>query len=85
MHLHKLIYQFKVLVDKKTFTSAAEALCISQPTLTQNIQRLESALEVSLLVREGKTLSLTVYGEHLYQHAACSTEITVRPCWILIP
>lgn len=68
MHLHKLIYQFKVLVDKKTFTSAAEALCISQPTLAQNIQRLESALEVSLLVREGKTLSLTVYGEHLYQH-----------------
>lgn len=68
MHLHKLIHQFKVLVDKKTFTSAAEALCISQPTLTQNIQRLESALEVSLLVREGKNLSLTVYGEHLYQH-----------------
>ncbi|MGR7526984.1 LysR family transcriptional regulator [Klebsiella aerogenes] len=68
MHLHKLIYQFKVLADKKTFTAAAEKLCISQPTLTQNIQRLESALEVSLVIREGKGLSLTVYGERLYQH-----------------
>ncbi|WP_202306767.1 LysR family transcriptional regulator [Dryocola clanedunensis] len=68
MHLHKLIYQFKVLADKKTFTAAAEKLCISQPTLTQNIQRLESALEVSLVIREGKGLSLTLYGERLYQH-----------------
>ncbi|WP_449551282.1 LysR family transcriptional regulator [Lelliottia amnigena] len=69
MYLHKLIFQFKVLVDKKTFTAAAESLFISQPTLTQNMQRLEAELEISLLVREGKKISLTVYGETLYQHA----------------
>lgn len=69
MYLHKLIFQFKILVDKKTFTAAAEALFISQPTLTQNMKRLESALEIPLLVRGSKTLSLTVYGESLYQHA----------------
>ncbi|ELZ8931426.1 LysR family transcriptional regulator [Cronobacter dublinensis] len=69
MYLHKLIFQFKMLVDKKTFTSAAESLFISQPTLTQNMQRLEAELEVPLLFREGKKISLTVYGESLYQHA----------------
>lgn len=69
MYLHKLIFQFKVLVDKKTFTAAAESLFISQPTLTQNMQRLEAELEIPLLVREGKKISLTVYGETLYQHA----------------
>ena len=69
MYLQKLIFQFKTLTDKKTFTAASEALCISQPTLTQNIQRLESALEVSLLVRGSKNVTLTVYGESLYQHA----------------
>lgn len=69
MYLHKLIFQFKVLVDKKTFTSAAESLFISQPTLTQNMQRLESELGIPLLFREGKKISLTVYGESLYQHA----------------
>lgn len=69
MYLQKLIFQFKTLADKKTFTAAAEVLCISQPTLTQNIRRLESALEVSLLVRGSKYVSLTVYGESLYQHA----------------
>jgi len=69
MYLHKLIFQFKVLVDKKTFTAAAESLFISQPTLTQNMQRLESELEIPLLFREGKKISLTIYGESLYQHA----------------
>lgn len=69
MYLHKLIFQFKILVDKKTFTAAAESLFISQPTLTQNMKRLESALEIPLLVRGSKTISLTVYGESLYQHA----------------
>lgn len=69
MYLHKLIFQFKMLVDKKTFTSAAESLFISQPTLTQNMQRLEAELEAPLLFREGKKISLTVYGESLYQHA----------------
>lgn len=69
MYLHKLIFQFKILVDKRTFTSAAESLFISQPTLTQNIQRLESALDVQLLTRNGRNISLTVYGESLYQHA----------------
>ena len=69
MYLQKLIFQFKTLVDHKTFTAAAEKLCISQPTLTQNIKRLEMAMEVSLLIRGSRSVSLTVYGESLYQHA----------------
>ncbi|AIJ09100.1 MULTISPECIES: LysR family transcriptional regulator [Edwardsiella] len=77
MHLHKLIAQFRVLVEKKTFIAAAENLFISQPTLTQNMQRLESALDVSLLVRNGKKISLTVYGDSLYQHA-CLLERNYR-------
>ncbi|ECG8606623.1 LysR family transcriptional regulator [Salmonella enterica subsp. salamae] len=77
MYLHKLIFQFKILVDQKTYTAAAEKLCISQPTLTQNIKRLESAMEVSLLIRGSKSVSLTVYGESLYHHA-CQLERSYR-------
>lgn len=69
MHLHKLMYQFKVLVEYETFTAASEYLCISQPTLTQNIKRLEQALDTPLLVRNGKVLTKTVFGESLYKHA----------------
>lgn len=69
MLLHKLIFQFKVLVDNETFTAAAKSLFISQPTLTQNIQRLEAELQIPLLIRGSKKISLTVYGETLYQHA----------------
>ncbi|MDP2488986.1 LysR family transcriptional regulator [Vibrio splendidus] len=69
MHLHKLMYQFKVLVEHETFTAASEYLCISQPTLTQNIKRLEQALDTSLLVRNGKVLKKTVFGDSLYKHA----------------
>ncbi|HFZ8995363.1 TPA: LysR family transcriptional regulator [Citrobacter freundii] len=77
MHLHKLIFQFKVLIDEKTYTAAAKKLCISQPTLTQNIKRLESAMDVSLLIRGSKSVSLTVYGESLYHHA-CQLDRSYR-------
>lgn len=82
MYLHKLIFQFKILVDHKTFIAAAEKLCISQPTLTQNIKRLEIAMEVSLLIRGSRGVSLTVYGESLYQLPACWTETINRHYWI---
>ncbi|WP_318392327.1 LysR family transcriptional regulator [Enterobacter sp.] len=69
MYLHKLFHQFKVLVDEQSFTRASDKLCISQPTLTLNIQRLEEHLCVKLLVRHKKELLLTHIGENLYKHA----------------
>ena len=69
MYLHKLIHQFKILADEQSFTRASDKLCISQPTLTLNIQRLEGQLGVQLLIRQKKGVLLTYAGETLYKHA----------------
>jgi len=48
---------------------AAERLGLTQPALTKCIARLESELDVPLLERTPKGVTLTLYGEHLTRHA----------------
>jgi len=48
---------------------AAERIGLTQPALTKCIARLEQELGVPLLERTPKGVSLTVYGEHLADHA----------------
>ena len=55
------------VAEHKSFTRAAEAQYISQPTLSQQINRLEESLEIQLLDRAGRSVKLTDAGEvYLY-------------------
>ena len=49
--------------EKKSFSAAAKALFLSQPSLSQQILHLEKELGVSLFVRHSKSVSLTEAGE----------------------
>ncbi len=49
--MFKLFNQFKIVGDLKNITKASKVIGISQPTLTQNISRLEQSLGVTLLIR----------------------------------
>ncbi|WP_051178642.1 transcriptional regulator CynR, partial [Nocardia concava] len=63
-HLRYLL----AVADHGNFTRAAEALHVSQPTLSQQIRQLERLVGVPLLDRTGRTVRLTdagaVYADH---------------------
>ena len=57
---------FYYTVKYGSFSAAAEALYITQPAVTKQIQQLQSTYGVKLLNRFGKKMVLTDAGEALY-------------------
>lgn len=76
------ILTFLELCKQKSYTKTAQALSITQPTVTQHIQYLERLYKVRLFEYEGKKLMLSNEGEFLYQKAVTmlsdSTQILSR-------
>ncbi len=60
---------FCAVVELKSFSRAAEALFVSQPTVTSHIVALEKRLGVKLLDRTTRKVEPTPAGELLYRHA----------------
>ncbi|WP_306763859.1 MULTISPECIES: helix-turn-helix domain-containing protein [unclassified Vibrio] len=48
---------FKTLVEVNHFTRTAEALFMTQPGVTQHIQKLEQACNTSLIIKKGNGLN----------------------------
>lgn len=62
--------QYLLAVAKHgNFTRAAEALHVSQPSLSQQIKLLEETLDARLLDRSGRNVKLTDAGEIYLRHA----------------
>jgi DNA-binding transcriptional LysR family regulator len=59
----RMLEQFVVLAEEKHFGRAAERLTMSQPPLSQAIQRLERGLRVTLLDRSVRGVRLTAAGQ----------------------
>jgi DNA-binding transcriptional LysR family regulator len=68
MDLHRLEIFCKV-VELKSFTLAAEALSLSQPTVSEHIRSLEEMAGDTLVERLGRELRLTPAGQMLYRYA----------------
>ncbi len=75
---------FCEVARQRSFTRAAEALYLTQPTVSQQIQALERQMKVRLFERLAKEVYLTESGRVLYEKAATllnmahETELAVR-------
>ncbi|MED1507554.1 MULTISPECIES: LysR family transcriptional regulator [Bacillus] len=52
-----------------SFNKAAEALYLTQPSVTARIQSLEREINIKLFHRKGNKISLTEKGEYFFPHA----------------
>jgi DNA-binding transcriptional LysR family regulator len=68
MNLHQLRI-FCNVVEHSSYTRAAEALFLTQPAVSLQIQALERSLQVKLLERVNQQLVVTEAGQALYQCA----------------
>lgn len=69
MTLHFLDVFCRVF-EKKSFSKAAEALFLTQPTVSSHIKALENELEVKLFDRLGREVAPTKAGQLLYGYAS---------------
>ena len=60
---------FVTLVETEHFTQTAERLYMTQPGVSQHVQKLEQACGHQLLKREKKSFSITEQGQQVYQYA----------------
>ncbi len=67
VNLNLLKYFYEV-VNTKNITKASENLCVSQPAITKAIKNLEKELNVKLLLRSKKGVTMTTAGEILYDY-----------------
>jgi DNA-binding transcriptional LysR family regulator len=66
--LQQLTY-FLAAAEHGSFSAAAESLLMAQPSLSEQIRRLEAELGVPLFMRVGRGLELTEAGRLLRPHA----------------
>lgn len=77
MHLRQLEY-FVAVSELESFTKAAEHLFVAQPSLSQQIRRLEASLKVTLLDRTPHGARLTAAGRVLLPAAREILAATAR-------
>lgn len=63
-----LLKIFKTVAFYENISKAAKKLCVTQPSVTKSIKKLENQLNITLFVREKKGMVLTDDGKRLYRY-----------------
>src|SRR5699024_12595445 len=67
--INQTLKVFVTVIDKKSFTLAAESLHMTQPAVSNYIRKLEEELGLTLIDRSGKLVKLNPAGEIYYHYA----------------
>lgn len=73
-----LLKTFKIVAQLGSISKAAKKLCLTQPSITKSIKKLESQLNMTLFVREKKGMVLTDNGKTLYRYIVDSINTLDR-------
>ncbi|YCI27987.1 LysR family transcriptional regulator [Erwinia sp. PK3-005] len=73
--MDKILRQFIEVATFKNVSHAANKLCLSQPTLTHNMKKLEENMGVTLFDRTSTGVKLTEYGELLLEQGRMMQRI----------
>jgi DNA-binding transcriptional LysR family regulator len=69
---------FLATADEGSFSAAARALALAQPTVGRQVAALEAQLGVTLFERSGRGLALTPTGLELVEHVRAMSEAAFR-------
>lgn len=72
------LHYFVTLAEQGSISSAAATLQMAQPSLSENLMRLEKKLGVQLVVRSGRGIILTEAGQLLAKHGREIVDATGR-------
>ncbi|WP_282938922.1 LysR family transcriptional regulator [Paenibacillus sp. RC67] len=75
MKIFEKMDTFLTLAECGSFTETAKQLYCSQPTISAHIQQLEEMLDAKLLIRSGRSVSLTPQGTIFYEYAQRITKL----------
>lgn len=68
------LYYFRTLAQYEHYGKAAEALYITQPSLSNSIKNLEKEIGVPFFERVGRNVRLTEYGEEFNKHICLALD-----------
>jgi len=63
---HSQLRAFHAVAQENSFTKAAAALQVSQPTLSGHVKALEDGYGVTLFQRGGRQVEMTEFGKSLF-------------------
>ncbi len=72
------IEAFTAVVEHKSFSQAAEALHLSQPTISSHIRDIEAEVGRELIIRTTRQLHITEEGYRLYEYALNMLKLRQR-------
>ena len=71
---------FCKVVEKRSFSKAADAVFLAQASVSERISNLEKTIGVKLLDRLGRSVVPTKTGELLYKHATLLLDMKKTAC-----